>query len=85
MSMIPSRPAVAAWAMATTLAPGAVLHVPGDYESIQCAIDEASEQDTILVAPGTYRENIILRGGARGCFRTVAPHARSYTGRVTIP
>ena len=30
---------------------GTILHVPADYDSIQVAIDQALEGDTVLVAP----------------------------------
>ena len=33
--------------------------VPNDYASIQTAIDSASINDTIIVMPGTYYENIL--------------------------
>ena len=33
---------------------GATIHVPGDYATIQEAVDAAVEGDTILVATGTY-------------------------------
>ncbi len=34
------------------------IHVPGDYSTIQEAISAAQDNDTILVAPGTYMESI---------------------------
>jgi parallel beta-helix repeat protein len=40
------------------------IHVPADVSTIQGAIRSASNGDTILVAPGTYRENIDFLGKA---------------------
>ncbi len=39
-----------------------IIHVPGDYPTIQQVIDAAVGGDTILVAPGTYTENINFKG-----------------------
>ncbi|MFL2989787.1 MAG: right-handed parallel beta-helix repeat-containing protein [Candidatus Neomarinimicrobiota bacterium] len=38
------------------------IYVPGDYSSIQVAIDSSNELDTILVSPGFYQENINFNG-----------------------
>jgi predicted outer membrane repeat protein len=40
-----------------------ILHVPDEYASIQTAVYSHNEGDTILVAPGTYYENIVITGG----------------------
>ncbi|MBC8224205.1 S8 family serine peptidase [Candidatus Bathyarchaeota archaeon] len=37
-----------------------VIHVPGDYPTIQEAVDAADHNDTIVVGPGTYQENVFI-------------------------
>ncbi len=41
---------------------GTVRQVPSAYSTIQAAINASVNGDTVLVAPGTYQENIIFRG-----------------------
>ena len=41
---------------------GQVLRVPGEFPTIQAAIDAAQNSDIVLVSEGTYHENINYRG-----------------------
>jgi hypothetical protein len=41
---------------------GRIIVVPGEYSNIQEGINASANGDTVLVAPGTYRENINLNG-----------------------
>jgi hypothetical protein len=52
-------------ALLASSAQAATLHVPADYPTIQAGIDAAQAGDTVLVAPGTYRdyETRVLSGG----------------------
>ncbi len=38
-------------------------HVPGDFNTISLAMQQAALGDTIQVAPGTYTENVTLKAG----------------------
>ena len=39
-----------------------IIHIPGDYPTIQEGINASSDGDTVLVQPGTYVENINFNG-----------------------
>lgn len=39
-----------------------VLRVPEDHSTIQAALDAAASWDAVLVAPGTWRESLVLSG-----------------------
>lgn len=44
------------------LNPAEVIYVPGDFATIQEAIDASKDGDTVLVGPGMYEESIVFGG-----------------------
>ena len=50
--------------IAVSIAHAAIINVPADQPTIQAGINAASNGDTVLVAPGTYTENINFMGKA---------------------
>ncbi|MBM3315891.1 hypothetical protein FJY71_08670, partial [candidate division WOR-3 bacterium] len=40
---------------------GRIIHVPGEYPTIQQGIDAAQASDIVMVAPGRYVEEILLK------------------------
>jgi predicted outer membrane repeat protein len=53
---------------------GATIHVPGDQPTIQAGIAAAQTGDTVLVASGTYLENIDFLGKAITVISSDGPH-----------
>jgi parallel beta-helix repeat protein len=56
------------------------IHVPGDAATIQAGINTASVGDTVLVAPGTYVENIDFKGKAITVTSSGGPTATTIDG-----
>jgi len=59
-----SKAAILMLATMASLSAGNVIHVPGDQPTIQAGIGAATNGDTVLVAAGTYYENINFNGKA---------------------
>lgn len=52
----------AAWRSSLAAEVRQAVSVPGDYATVQAAIDGSTDGATILISPGIYRERIELRG-----------------------
>jgi hypothetical protein len=78
--MTTARFLLAATPLALALPAVADLSVPGDYDTIQAAIDAAGEDETILVGPGTYLERIDLMGKAITLRSTDGPESTILDG-----
>ncbi|RXH58801.1 Ig-like domain repeat protein [Granulicella sibirica] len=61
------------------------LHVPAGIPTIQSAIDASSTGDTVLVAPGTYYENLDLHGKAITLQSAQGPSVTILDGRRLAP
>jgi len=72
----------------SAVADGAVLPVPGDFATIQAAVDAAQPDDEIVVAAGVYEEQVVinkdvtLTGAGQGLTVLLAPPYMPYTTHV---
>jgi hypothetical protein len=69
---------------APVLAGGTTIYVPGDYPTIQGAINASSDGDTIMVAPGLYKENVVINRSLTLKGARAGVDARTRSGNETI-
>ena len=64
---------------------GQIIHIPDDHPTIQAGIELAEECDTVLVAEGTYLENINFLGkGITVASRFILDGDTSHISRTII-
>ena len=73
MRVLTTLLAVLVFALLQPLA-ATTIHVPADQPTIQAGIDAASNGDTVVVSPGTYKENIDFHGKAITLRSMKGPH-----------
>lgn len=73
------------WQLADAHATPTVRRVPADFSTLQAAIDAARPLDTILVAPGTYVENLDFHGQAVALQSEQGPAATILDGSANGP
>ncbi|MGA8848407.1 MAG: right-handed parallel beta-helix repeat-containing protein [Dehalococcoidia bacterium] len=66
------------------LASGTIIHVPQDYPTIQAAINASSDGDTIMVAAGLYKENVVINRALTLKGAQAGVDARTRSGNETI-
>jgi nitrous oxidase accessory protein NosD len=69
---------------APVLAGGTTIYVPQDYPTIQGAINASSDGDTIIVAPGLYKENVVINRALTLKGAQAGVDARTRSGNETI-
>lgn len=62
-----------------------VIHVPADQTTVQAGINASNNGDTVLVAPGTYAENITFRGKAIQVTSSGGPSVTTINGGAHGP
>jgi parallel beta-helix repeat protein len=71
-------------ATTTPVLAATVRHVPGDYSTINAAINAASDGDTIIVAAGLYKENVNINKSLTLKGAQAGVDARTRSGAETI-